>query len=187
MTDDHMRLFAAGAADVDRIIAGIAPEQLDAATPCADWDVRALLNHLIGGNRMFLAMARDEPMPDRGQDFIGADPLASFRASVADLTEAFGAPGFAERTITAMWFGEVPGVAIVGMRRNEFLLHGWDLAAATGQARDFDAEVVAAADAGLRARAIPRGSGHMFDEEQPAPPGASAVDALAAYTGRRLP
>src|SRR5207244_195131 len=100
MTDDHMRLFAAGVADGDRIIAGIGPDQLDAATPCADWDVRALLNHLIGGNRMFLAMARDERMPDRGRDFVGDDPLASFRASVADLTEAFGAPGFAERTVT---------------------------------------------------------------------------------------
>src|SRR6185437_1913900 len=112
---------------------------------------------------------------------------ASYRASVADLTEAFGAPGFAERTVTTMWFGEVPGVAIVGMRRNEHLLHGWDLAVATGQPRDFDAEVVAAADAGLRARAIPRGAGHMFGEEQAAPAGASDVDALAAYTGRRVP
>ena len=187
MTDDHLRLFAAAVADADRIIAGITPAQLDDPTPCAEWDVRTLLNHLVGGNRMFLAMARDEPMPDRSRPFIGDDPLAAFRASAADLTEAFSAPGFAESTVTTMWFGEVSGRALVGMRRNEHLLHGWDLAVATAQPRDFDPAVVAAAAEGLRARPIPRGGGHMFAEEQPVPAGASEVDALAAFTGRRVP
>src|SRR5215813_4186770 len=105
MTDDQMRLFAAATADVDRIIAGITPKQLDGPTPCTDWDVRTLLNHLVGGNRMFLAMATDAPMPDRSQSFIGDDPLAAYRTSVVDLTEAFSAPGFAEKTVTTMWFG----------------------------------------------------------------------------------
>src|SRR5262245_56971499 len=103
MTDDYMRLFAAAVADVDRIIAAISSDQLGDPTPCDGWDVHTLLNHLVGGNRMFLAMARGEEMPDRTGSFIGDDPLAAFRASAADLTDAFAAPGFAEQTVATMW------------------------------------------------------------------------------------
>jgi uncharacterized protein (TIGR03086 family) len=184
MTDDLTRLFRAAAADADRVIAGVAADQLGADTPCAGWDVRTLLNHVVGGNRSFLARATDTPAPDRDRDFIGSDPLGAFRASVALLSDAFGQEGFLTRTVSTP-FGEGPGAVLVTMRINEFLMHSWDLAVATGQPRDFDPEVVAAAEKSLRNRPIPRGV--MFGEERSAPDGASTVDALAAYTGRRVP
>lgn len=184
MTDDLTRLFRAATADADRLIAGVAPDQFDATTPCEGWNVRDLVNHLVGGNKFFLARATGTPGPSREGDFIGDDPLGAFRASSAELADAFDQDGFLTRTVSTP-FGEGPGAVLVTMRINEFLLHSWDLAVATGQPREFDAGVIAAADRTMRGRPIPRGG--MFDEERPAPDGASAVDALAAYTGRRVP
>ncbi len=162
------------------------PDQFGADTPCAGWDVRELLNHVVGGNKFFLSRATGAASPSREDDFIGDDPLGAFRASVEELDAAFGQEGFLTRMVSTP-FGEGPGAVLVTMRINEFLLHSWDLAVATGQHRDLDPDVVAYADKTLRGLSIPRGDGSMFGEEQPAPDGASTVDALAAYTGRRVP
>jgi uncharacterized protein (TIGR03086 family) len=186
MTEDLTELYLAAVADIDRTIAAVTPDQLAAPTPCDGWDVRTLLNHLVGGNAFFLARATGTPNPSRDQDFIGEDALGAFRASAARLTEAFGEEGFAARPVSTP-FGEGVGAVLVSMRINEFLLHGWDVAVATGQPRDFDPRVVAFAERALHARQIPRGEGAMFGEQQPAPEGASPLDSLAAFTGRHVP
>ncbi|HKE72665.1 MAG TPA: TIGR03086 family metal-binding protein [Acidimicrobiales bacterium] len=186
MGEDLNGLYAAAAADVDRLIAAVTPDQLAASTPCEGWDVRTLLNHIVGGNALFLARATGAPGPSRDTDFVGDDALGAYRASVAALTEAFAQDGFLAKPVTTP-FGEGVGAVLVSMRINEYLLHGWDLAVATGQRREFDAGVVAFAERALRGADVPRGDGRMFKEEQPAPEGAGAVDALAAYMGRRVP
>jgi uncharacterized protein (TIGR03086 family) len=186
MTDDLTRLYVAAAADVDRLIAAVTPDQLDAPTPCDGWDVRTLLNHLVGGNSFFLARATGTAWPSRDDDFVGDDPLSAYRASVARLTEVFTQDGFAAKPVSTP-LGDGVGAVLVSMRINEYLLHGWDLAVATGQPREFDPEVVAFAQRALRGRPIPRGEGGMFGAEQPVPEGASAVDALAGFMGRRVP
>ena len=62
-----------------RIVVGVRPEQLALPTPCRDWDVRLLLNHIIGGNHMFAEVARggDEPpsLVDTGVELITAFPV----------------------------------------------------------------------------------------------------------------
>jgi uncharacterized protein (TIGR03086 family) len=187
MTDDLTHLYAVAAADVDRLIAATAPEQLGDATPCEGWDVRTLLNHVVGGNAFFLARATGAPEPSRDDDFVGDDALGAYRASVAALTDAFGAEGFLAKPVKTP-FGDGVGAVLITMRINEYLIHGWDLAVATGQPRDFDPDVVAFGEKFLRSRPIPRSdSGGPFGAEQEVPPGASAVDSLAAYMGRRVP
>lgn len=188
MTEDLTRLFVSVAADLDRTIAGITPDQLGAATPCDGWDVRTLLNHLVGGNAFFLSRATGTPGPSRADDFIGGDALGAFRDSVARLVEVFSAEGFATRPVSTP-FGDGVGATLVTMRINEFLLHGWDLAVATGQPREFDPGVLAFAERAFHGLRIPRGKGDgvMFDAPQQVPEGASALDALAAFMGRRVP
>jgi uncharacterized protein (TIGR03086 family) len=186
MTDDLMGLFATAAAEAEQVIAAIRPEQLDNATPCTDWNVRALLNHMVGGNLAFLSMVTGGPRPDRSATYIGDDPAADFRASVDALRAEFGADGFAARPVTTP-LGDGVGAVLVNMRTTEFLLHGWDLAVATGQPRDFDPDVVRAVSATLQTQPIPRGPGSIFHEANAAPDGASAVDAVAAFTGREVP
>lgn len=168
------------------VIAGIGPGRLGDPTPCTEWDVRVLINHLVSGNLRFAAMITGEPGPGREDDVLGADPLAAFRGSVAALRAAFDADGVMDRTFRTPT-GEGPGRMLAGLRVCELTVHGWDLAAATGQPRDLDPAVVEFASGVFRGRPLPRGGPAPFAAEQQAPAGAPAADRLAAFAGRQVP
>src|SRR5438552_18874372 len=89
MTQDAIALFDAAAAQADRVVAAVRPDQLADPTPCTDWRVRDVINHLVTGNLLFAAIVADTDRPDRSRDHLGDDPLAAFRASVSQLAEAF--------------------------------------------------------------------------------------------------
>jgi uncharacterized protein (TIGR03086 family) len=131
---------------VGPLVAAVGPDQWDAPTPCADWDVRALLGHLVGGNQLVagiltgrttLAQARSAPAADP----LGTDPTGAYRDSAAAVVGAFRAPGVLERPVTVP-FGTVPGSVALHLRIVEVLVHGWDLARATGRTVSFPDEVV---------------------------------------------
>jgi uncharacterized protein (TIGR03086 family) len=168
------------------VIARVRPDQFEHATPCTEWDVRALINHVVGGNLRFAAMVAGEAGPDGGEDVLGGDPLASFENSFARLCEAFDRPGFLGQAFMTP-LGEGPGALLVEMRVVELTIHTWDVAAATGRARDLDPELVGLADSVLRSRPIPRGVGGPFAPEQPSALGATDADRLAAFAGRIVP
>jgi uncharacterized protein (TIGR03086 family) len=168
------------------VIAHVRPAQLGRATPCSEWDLRALINHVVGGNLRFTAMVTGEPGPGADDDVLGSDPLESFRDSLHQLCSVFGRPGFLEQAYPTP-FGEGPGTVLVEMRVVELTIHSWDLAAASGQPRDLDPELVGFADSILRSRPIPRGETGPFRPEKPAPVGAPGADRLAAFAGRIVP
>jgi len=168
------------------VIARIPAERLGDPTPCTEWDVRGVINHMVNGNLRFAALIAGEPGPERGEDALGNDPLAAFRGSVGELCAAFDREGVLDQTFPTP-FGEAPGTMLVSMRTCEMSIHTWDLAAATGQPRDLDPDLVAFAESMFRARPIPRGGQSPFGPEQPVPDGAPAPDRLAAYAGRAVP
>jgi uncharacterized protein (TIGR03086 family) len=185
MDDFTLAEFDRAAAVADGVISAIKPEVLADPTPCAEWNVRQLVNHLITGNLLFISMVDGTPPPDRGQDHLADDPAGSWRESLDGLRRVFAADGALER-LCASPFGQRPGRVLLGMRVNEMMVHSWDLAAATGQSTELDAELAADCLAGLRAAAVPRGAGAPFAPEQPAPDDATAADRLAAFTGRSV-
>ena len=168
------------------VIARIPAERLGDPTPCTEWDVRGVINHMVNGNLRFAALIAGEPGPERGEDALGNDPLAAFRGSVGELCAAFDREGVLDQTFPTP-VGEAPGTLLVSMRTCELSIHTWDLAAATGQPRDLDPDLVAFAESMFRARPIPRGGQSPFGPEQPVPDGAPAPDRLAAYAGRAVP
>ncbi len=185
MPDSVDLLRRAGEA-VEEIIARIPPGQLTGPTGCGGWDVRDVISHVTIGNLRFAASISGTPGPGRGEEEISGDPLAAFRSSQAALLGAFAGEGALQRTYPSP-FGELPGPALAQLRATELVVHAWDLAAATGQPRDLDPDLVAAADQMLRSAPLPRGAGAPFAPEQPVPPGATAADRLAAFTGRKIP
>jgi uncharacterized protein (TIGR03086 family) len=80
------------------LIDGIAADQWTAPTPCTEWNVRDLVNHLVGMNLVFVALLEESPMPERGADRLGADPAGACRRSAAALQAAAGRPGVLERS-----------------------------------------------------------------------------------------
>jgi uncharacterized protein (TIGR03086 family) len=185
-TANPIALYEAAAAQADRVVAAVHEDQLEDPTPCTDWRVRDVINHLVTGNLLFAAIVADAPRPDRGADHLGDDPLAAFRDSVTRLSEAFAKHDVLAGTY-ATPIGEGPGALLVQMRLSELVVHGWDIAKATGQSTDFDPDAVAAARSGYEhAPVLPRGEGKPFREEKAAPAWATDADRLAAFLGREV-
>jgi uncharacterized protein (TIGR03086 family) len=121
---------------------GVAPEQLGLPTPCREWDVQALLDHMVGGTEYLLAaMDGRAPVPATGTT------AADYRAGVAAVLEGLTHPGALERTCTSPLGFEWPvGQAVAGTFM-DVLIHTWDLARATGQDTDLDPALVDACSA----------------------------------------
>lgn len=174
------------------LIAGITPEQWSRPTPCTDWDVRVLVTHLSNGNRRFAAALAgdgasstpDPPQPAAAGD---DDVVTAFRESADAVVAAFRRPGALERTVEVP-FGTVPGAVALHLRLTEVLVHGWDVARATGQVAAFPEDLAEQELAFTRDAlgAVPPGRS-PFAPPTPAPDTAPAIDRLAACLGRRLP
>lgn len=175
--------FDLAASMVTGLVSGVS--SWDAPTACADWDVRAVVNHLAHGNAKVAFWAGVGPPAPDG-DYLGAAPVAAFTASVASAREVLATPGLFTRTVTTP-LGEVPGVFLVHMRVNEYVVHGWDIADATGRSTDLLPELASRALEQWRSRfgSAPRQPGGPFGPELPAPPHATAADRLAAFLGRK--
>jgi uncharacterized protein (TIGR03086 family) len=167
---------------LDPLVAAVASDQWDAPTPCQGWDVRALLGHLVGGNRLYAAALSGAAKP--GGDPLGADPVGAYRESAAAVVAAFRAPGALERPVTVP-FGTVPGATALDLRVVEVLVHGWDLARATGRTVAFPNEVVEQEIAFSR-QALPRipSERRPFEASRPVPEDAPPLDRLVALLGR---
>ncbi|MFI5099542.1 MAG: TIGR03086 family metal-binding protein [Actinomycetes bacterium] len=176
------------------LLAGVRDEQWTGSTPCPDWNVRTLVNHVVSGNRMFAAILRGDPLPPpdelarlRARDILGTDPLAAFRSTGAELYTAFGSPGVLDRVVQAP-VGPLPGRAVLHLRITELLVHGWDLAHATGQPvvlpEDLAEEDIVFTR-GLFAAGVPRQG--RFGAAAQVPAGVAAIDRLAAELGRTVP
>ncbi len=173
------------------VLANVKPDQLDLPTPCKSWDVRALINHLVGGPFFFASSTNTGDAGDAGgesPDLASGDFVASYEDGTKQATEAFGTPG-AQEKIIKLPFGEFPGSAWMGIATLDTFTHAWDLAKATGQSTDLDPELAGQLNEQAK---VSIGDGFRGDEPMPfgprqeAPAGACAADQLAALMGRIL-
>lgn len=163
------------------VLANIKPCQLDDPTPCNEWAVRDVIEHVIGGNERVPIRGglRSEPAA-RPSDLIQAH-----RATAAAAQAVFAAP----QGMTAMFelsIGQVPGSQFIRMRTTEAFVHAWDLAKATGQSTDLDPALATRMLAASRQHmtATLRGPAKFFDDPQPCDQGRPPADQLAAFLGR---
>lgn len=175
--------FERAAAAAGLIIDRIAADQLELPTPCTEWSVRQVALHIVGGMNNLAARLRG--LEPGGQEPAGTDLSAAFAAAIADVREAFKVPGALERGVQTP-FGEQPGAVLVEVRIVELLVHGWDLASATGQPTNFEPEV--AHQTLETARALigdgPRSADVPFRDAREPRADASEADRLAAFFGR---
>ena len=166
------------------IVAAVPQDRYTAPTPCPDFDVRTLMNHLVAGNLLFATAARGEPldMTVFEADHLGDDPGAAYRRSADEALEAWRRPGVFEEQLT---FGGMPGRAVIRLHLTEELVHGWDLASSTGQDPAFDPRLAAMALEAMQQ--VPtemlRG-GVGFGDEIVVGEDAPAHERLVAFLGR---
>ncbi len=154
-----------------------ATSDLDTQTGCDGWDVRALLNHMLDTQRYFTGAACGEELPPPSPTppvlLKDADPVSTFERSRSELLRAFSEPGVAEKT------GPLLGIAFADQ-----LLHGWDLAKATGQDASMPEGLPDVAYQMIHGRFTDEQRVGVFKSEVPVPPDASPQEKLLAYTGR---
>ncbi len=178
--------LARAAAVVSELIDRIAADQWTAPTPCAEWTVRDLVNHLVGLNLVVVAMFEGGPLPERGTDRLGADPAGAYRQSAAALQAAATLPGVLARS-QATPLGVATGAERLRWRIADLLVHGWDLGQATGAGAALPDDLVEQALTFVRAQLPSQPRAGRFDDSQPISGSAPGIDQLAAFTGRPVP
>ncbi|NUP26481.1 MAG: TIGR03086 family protein [Nocardia sp.] len=170
------------------LMAAVRPDQWSSPTPCTEFDVRALLEHLSCHPAKLVATATGaDPrrLPSRAEidnDQPGEDYLKRAGAALGHWSD----DALLTRTVTAPW-GEAPGGLAIGGYLMETVAHGWDLAVATGQPAEADPVLVAKAQA-IADRALTddfRGPESPFGVRVEPRPDAGPTERLAAFLGRR--
>lgn len=129
------------------VLAHVGDDQWDGPTGNEGQDVRALVDHVIGGNRMATVIlvggTREEGLAQFARSQHDTDRVVAFEASRREMADAFAAPAALERTVEhpAM---TMPGAQLLSFRIGEYALHGWDLARAIDVDDTIDPDVVEA-------------------------------------------
>jgi uncharacterized protein (TIGR03086 family) len=169
-------------------VAGVRPDDLGHPTPCTEWDVRALVAHIVAGIWYFKALAAGEPVEDlmRGlTDLVGDDPLASYDQAARAGLDAWRGAGALDRSYR-LPMGERPGREALAIHQADLLIHGWDLAEATHQDATMDPELAAFALATERWFVQPemRGPKRAYAAAVPDAAASSDQEHLLALVGR---
>lgn len=175
--------------DLASLADGVRDEQRQQPTPCAEFDVAALTGHTVGWLENFAAgfASSDGSCPKTDVsdvDVPAADASARIRAAATSLTSSIGG-GAAERPLAVSGDG-MPGDMALSMMLGEYIVHGWDLAKATGQSWSPDEQAVTSAHEFLTTMVTPdsRGPGGWFGPEVEVPNDAPALDKLVGFAGR---
>ena len=168
-------------------VSGVRGDQWSSPTPCSEWDVRALVNHLVYENLWVPPLLAGATIADVGDrfdgDVLGDDPSGAWSASAASALAAISAPGAMDRLVH-LSFGDRAGREYAEQLFTDLVIHGWDLARATGANEAIEPEFIDV----LYAESAPRedalkASGVFGDLVVP-PEGADTQTRLLAIFGR---
>jgi len=172
---------------VAELLAGVTPDQLALPTPCAEFDVAQLVQHLYGVADRVEAMGHGRPaasVPPFAEAL--PDDLAAGYRERAERSQAAWADDDTLTRVVVAPFGPLPGAQVIGVYVSEQVTHGWDLAVATGQPAEAAPELAELGERAIRAvlDPLPRGGVVPFGPAVEATPGARPTERLAAYLGR---
>jgi uncharacterized protein (TIGR03086 family) len=143
--DAFVERFTLSSKEFERTLRSVRPEQWTLATPCAEWNVRQLVNHATRGNLNYVRLAEGGTSADflrlREHDALGADPLAAYAGSVRECAEAFARPGVLDRVLDHP-LGRITGRQALAVRTTDNTIHTWDLARAIGTDDTLDTGLV---------------------------------------------
>lgn len=182
---DLVELFGTGVALFSERVAAVKDDQWDAPTPDDEWDVSALVRHLVDEHRWFPPLMHGQSLEAAGEIVEGTrdlpgDPAREWQeASFASL-DAAREPDAPDRTVH-LSRGETPARDYLREMITDLTIHSWDLQAAIGNTFDIPPELVSfAAEVAGGWGSIPG----LFKEPLTASPHDSALDALLKRTGR---
>lgn len=177
--DIDLDLLARCHRDTGAVLAAVPATRWSAPSPCPEWTVREVANHLVASLDYFTRTVSGQRPGDLEADYLGADPAAAYRAAAQRCRAALHEPGVlaAEHPFPT---GPTPGWVIANISLSESLVHGWDLATGAELPYSPDPAVVAAVDAFSEGGERPG----MFAAPAPVAADASPFVALLGKLGR---
>lgn len=192
MLDTDRRPDLAGSYDhAAAIVAGVKQDQLELPTPCADYNVGLLIDHIVGAGWRAVALGMGEQPQNAEFPHIDlADAPDQLKRAGQEAKAAWSDDARLKATVTMPWGETYTGETLVNMYLAELAAHSWDLAAATGQVDRLAPEVAGAALDGARAMLKPEyrdamGKGNPFGAEVEPPADATDWERFAAFMGRQ--
>ena len=123
-----------------KLVTGLTPAELGAPSPCAGWDVRATLNHLLGATWMFTLVNQGQAADEDAGDAIGDDAALAVTAAAKENLASWRQPGAFEGD-RSYPFGTFPATGAAMLNLEEVVVHNWDVAKATGRELMIDPEL----------------------------------------------
>lgn len=185
---DVAGLYERAIDEFDRRVAQVGDDQWHASTPCTEWDVRDLVNHLVNENMWAVPLLEGKTIAEVGSafdgDLLGDDPKAVWSRSAREGLRAAQAEGAMERTVH-LSFGDASGADYISQVLADHVIHSWDLARGIGADERLDPDLVDFVLETLGPQAEDWRNAGVFGGEVDAGPEADPQTKLLALTGRR--
>ncbi len=181
------QLYARAMESTQRYLAGVRDDQWITPTPCREWNVGEIVNHVVSENLWAAELFQGKTIQEVGNrlegDLVGDDEIGAYTRSVAVAKAAVEAPGAMEATCH-LSYGDETGAEYARQLFMDILVHGWDIGKATGQDARLDPDLVAAClPLAERLTAQWRSSG-LFGEKLEVAADADPQTKLLALVGR---
>jgi uncharacterized protein (TIGR03086 family) len=184
---DLVTAYRRGLAGFTDRVAQVRPDQWAGPTPCTDWDVRTLVNHLAGEDLWTAPLLDGATIAEVGDrfdgDLLGDDPVASVTAAARQADAAVTEPGVLERTVH-LSFGDAPAPEYLYQMLADHLVHAWDLAVAIGADPRLDSDAVDMCASWFADREDMYREAGVIGPRVPVPESAGTQDRLIAAFGR---
>jgi len=186
MSDIRQR-FERAQAHFRELVHQVKDDQWRDATPCTDWDVRTLINHLVYEARWAVPLLDGQTIEQVGDQFegdlLGNDPKASYDAALAEASTAVAAVDLDR--IVHLSFADLPASDYLTQLTGDFVVHAWDLARGIGADDRMDPDMVVFVYGSAEPMAEMLAASGMFGERVPVPDDADQQTKLLALFGRR--
>ncbi len=188
MSSELPELFDRAQRRFGELVHEVRGDQWDAATPCSEWDVRTLVNHLVYEARWAPLLLEGKTIEEVGDrfdgDILGEKPAATYDDAAAGAMAAVQAPGALDRTVH-LSYGESPAPGYLMQLTGDFVVHSWDLARAIGADERLDPELVDVVYDNTKPHADQLAASGLFDPPVDVADDADRQTKMLALFGRR--
>ena len=189
LSADPRPAFADAVALAGSVLAALRPDQFANPTPCAEYNVEALLGHLVFVLQRVTEIGLTGAVTDEGEEVVASVPdgdwVGAWNAAKITAAAAWSDSTILSQLMALPWV-TLPGAAVLGMYVSEVTVHTWDLAKATNQVVQFD-DAIVSASVDAMAQMLPVDQRQLAPFNAPVPVGVDAplIDRLVAWTGRQ--
>jgi uncharacterized protein (TIGR03086 family) len=185
---DVLDLYRRALAEFGRRVHAVRPDQWGCPTPCQDWEVRELVNHLVAEQLWVPPLMAGRTVGEVGGAFdgdqLGADPVAAWDAAAGAASAALAEDGALGRTVH-LSYADRPGEEYARELVFDLVVHTWDLARAIDGDEKIEPELVDAVYSRIEPEVDSLAASGLFDPPVPVPADADEQTRLIAATGRR--